>query len=140
VSEKSQRKTALSGSKSTNFNKTSTKVQHFPTGSLCVGEVAKLLNKSSMTVTRWCQSGQLPAIEVSYGGKTSYRINPLAVELKLAELKKKSQPKVHKLEQATLSHVELIPAWISTLESGTLTGKVYSPLSVRTMTFTPGTL
>lgn len=63
--------------KASEKRQSSTKVQHAKVQHvgvfLSVKEVAARLGVTSITVTRWCESGKLPAIAKPYGKKTTYQ-------------------------------------------------------------------
>lgn len=108
---------------------TSTKLLQNAQGLLSVAEAAKLLNKPPITVTRWCQSGRLPAFQKPFGSRMTYLISPKAVTLLLAELQR---PKTGKSKQALQPkpHSAYLKGWLTSLEAGTLAGKKYSPVTV----------
>ncbi len=82
-----------------------------------------------MTVTRWCESGKLPAIAKPYGKKTTYLVSIQAVELFKAKQAKEQTEKQQERRQAK-PHQDYIGKWIKSMERGTLAGKVFSPRTV----------
>lgn len=101
-----------------------------------MAQAADRLGTWPSTITRWCESGKLPAIPKSYGAKTSYLIAPTTIDLFLAQqeqLKAAKKAKQNKLSQKP--HAEHLPLWIQAMERGTLTGKVYSSTTIRTYAY-----
>jgi excisionase family DNA binding protein len=104
---------------------TSTKVQHVGV-LLSVKEASKRIGVSSMTITRWCESGKLPAITKAYGKRTTWLISPQALELlHLAENKHKSEK-----TKPSLPWQDYQAAWITAMSRGILSGKVYSKRTI----------
>jgi integrase/recombinase XerC len=96
-----------------------------------VAQAAELLSVTSMTVTRWCESGRLPAIPKQYGRKMSYQIAPVSVEMMLAQSQSVKQAKQQQeRKESSRPHSEYISLWLQSLRRGTLTGKVYSSETV----------
>ena len=108
---------------------TSTHVQHSIHGLLSVAQAAKHLNKSSMSVTRWCKSGRLPALARQLGSRTTYQISPLAVEhlkMELAQSKEAVAGVAETIEQ----HAGYLSGWNNAMEKGLMTGKPFSPTTI----------
>lgn len=82
-----------------------------------------------MTVTRWCESGKLPAIPKPYGKKTTWQISAQAVEVLRFQLEAKQEEKA-KPKTINKSHMELVPQWEAAMAEGALNGKVFSKRTV----------
>ncbi len=122
VSEDSQSQSGISAKKS----QTSTKVQHV-SGLLSVSQVSEKLGVSSMTVTRWCESGKLPATAKPYGKKISWFISPLALDMLAREEKIELEAKKTKNIKP---HSEYMAQWVQAMATGTLNGKIYTKRSI----------
>jgi integrase/recombinase XerC len=108
---------------------TSSKVRHFGSGFLSVAEAAAELGKSASTITRWCESGKLPAIPKTYGLKVTYAIAPASLEvLKTQQRKEAKSQKASQKQQKP--HFELMKPWLNSLSKGILTGRAFSPHTV----------
>lgn len=117
------------------FSQSSTQVQHFNVQHsldfLSVTEASEKLNVSVMTITRWCQSGKLPAIEKPYGNKTTYLIRPLALEMLLQANKIKAEKHVQQKAKPLLkNHAGFIPAWLQAMGNGLINGKPFSKRTI----------
>jgi integrase/recombinase XerD len=110
-----------------------TKVGHFLNAFLTVPQAAKMLGVSAKTVTRWCETGKLPARPKQYGSKLSFEINRQAVEMFRKLLEEEEQRKQEELKAniETKAHRELFAPWIESLEKGLLTGKVFSQRTIK---------
>ena|GEM_PF-751812 len=106
---------------------TRTKVGHEVGHFLTVKEAASKLGITPKTVTRWCESGKLPAKSKLYGTKSTFLIYPQAVELLLVkeESKKKCSAAVA-LKPVIKPHSAYFDAWIKAMAQGTLNGRVFS--------------
>ena len=116
--------------KETGSNKaqSSTKVRHVLSGLISVTKAAFMLGVNSVTVTRWCESGKLPAMARPFGQKTTYKIPLKAVELLIQEQEVQSK----KAESpAPVEHLKYISAWKHAMEKGLITGKPFSPLTIK---------
>jgi integrase len=118
-----------------NFRKkgqTSAKVPHFSSSFLSVAEVAIRLNKAASTITRWCETGKLPAIPKPYGAKLSYLIASTTIEMLLLHQKEADKVKKEKKSKALAKrpHPEYLPHWVQAMKQGILTGKAYSSQTV----------
>ena len=82
-----------------------------------------------MTVTRWCESGKLPAIAKPYGKKVTWLISPQAVELLVMQEAAKAKTCKAK-EIGRKAHNEYQIPWHRALAKGTLNGKVYSQRTI----------
>jgi excisionase family DNA binding protein len=111
-------------------DKSSTQVQHVGTGFLTVAEAAKILNKSVMTITRWCQSGKLPAISKSYGKKITYSISCQAISVMQKPNELMGVVQSTPVQHEVLPHSEYLMSWVKAMELGLLTGKPYSRFTV----------
>jgi integrase/recombinase XerD len=82
-----------------------------------------------MTVTRWCQSGRLPAISKPYGKKLTYWISPQAVEM-LAQQEMEKAEKKQDVRVNTKPHSEYLPNWKAAMAAGLINGKAFSPRTI----------
>ncbi len=120
------KKLEQSPSKLEQKGQTRTKLEHF--GSfLSVKEVSLFLGVSRPTISRWCESGRLPAISISYGRTITYKISKQVVELFMQAEK---QAKEAKEKEASSHHSEYIRGWLKAMEKGLISGKPYSPLTI----------
>ncbi len=102
---------------------------------LTVAQVAQRLGVTSVTVTRWCESGKLPAIAKPYGKKTTYQISPQAVEL-LVNAQTQEQSAAQKpLKLSHKSHEELIPHWKTAMAAGLINGRAFSKATMDDYSF-----
>ncbi len=95
-----------------------------------MSEVASKLGLSAMTVTRWCESGKLPALAKPYGKKVSYQISPQAIDF----LIQSQQKRLERKEAAKTSHKEhqdYLTQWKAALSKGTMTGRAFSSRTVK---------
>ncbi len=110
---------------------TSTKVRHelrhSLNGFLSVAQAAKMLGVNSVTVTRWCEQGQLPAKSKPYGKKTTFEISTKAIELFLKERQAKDPTRI---TTESKPHASYIKGWKQAMEKGLMTGRVFSPATV----------
>jgi site-specific recombinase XerD len=111
---------------------------HVPRGFLPVARVAELLGLSKKTILRWCESGKLVATPKAYGKKTTYLVSPAAVELLMLEEEKARTPVVSRNPKcptpsitSSLPHSEFITPWITAMEKGLITGRPFSPVTIR---------
>ncbi|MCE3234973.1 MAG: hypothetical protein K0Q50_1153 [Vampirovibrio sp.] len=102
---------------------------------ISVKDAAAKLGVTSITITRWCESGKLPAIATSYGKKITYKISPHAVEmLLLAEGEKKTDtPQKRKIENK--NHFEFISAWKTAMAKGFINGRAFSQATIDDYSF-----
>ncbi len=114
------------------------KVRHPHQGLLTVAEVSNRIGKSLSTVTRWCESGKLPAIQKSYGKKTTYLISPAALEVLVLEEESARgsiyTKRITRLpEQSTnlKPHLEFVNLWIKAMQRGLITGKPFSKVTIQ---------
>ena len=112
---------ALSPKKVGVLPKSRTNVGHF----LSVAQAAQRMGTTPKTITRWCESGQLPAIEKPYGRKVTYLISVVALDMVIAQAKEVKQAK-----KALKPHSEYVSRWIRAMKRGVLNGKPYSPETV----------
>jgi excisionase family DNA binding protein len=104
-----------------------TKVGHY----ISVAEAAKRLGVSAKTVTRWCESGTLAAIEKPFGNKTTYDIHPKSVEVLLFQQEEaKQQIETAKAQRNFKPHSSYVDAWKRAMAKGLLTGKPYSKATI----------
>ncbi len=106
---------------------TSAKLPQLPAGFLAVSEAAKSLNKSVDTVTRWCQTGKLPAIPRRYGLKVTYLVPSASVQL----MQREDEAVPHTSAKSIEPHSSYVDTWIQAMERGLMTGKPFSPLTVQ---------
>jgi integrase len=108
---------------------TSTKLPHFVSGFLSVHEAATMLQKSKMTITRWCETGKLPSVPKTFGERTTYLIAPQAVELLLLQQerrKEKSKAEASPSKPIIKPHSAYIDGWVTAMAQGTLNGRAFS--------------
>jgi excisionase family DNA binding protein len=130
-------------------HQTRTKVEHFASGFYSVAEVAQRLGVHRLTVSRWCKSGKIPAFEVRFGCKVTYKIAVSAVQsLFLASGDRKEQiargvnqsqvnlqpqnPPVHPRpsKPIAIDYNQELAQWVAAMANGGFNGKVYSPLTI----------
>jgi hypothetical protein len=87
-----------------------------------------MLGVSAKTVTRWCESGQLPAKPQRYGKKTSYQISEQAVAFFQASRQQKIEAKAKPAK--TVAHADKLPAWESAMKKGLIGGRAFSQATV----------
>lgn len=115
------------------------KVQHVEVGFLTVKEAASKLGVNSVTVTRWCESGKLPATPRAYGKRVTWQISPQAIELFVTAEATKSEPaqfakRTSETPQRNLkakrTHASYFDSWVTAMAGGLLTGKPFSKRTV----------
>lgn len=115
---------------------TSIKVPHFEGSFITVAEAASKLGKSSMTSTRWCESGKIPAIPKSYGSRITYLISPSVVALMATKaISVKSVKKQKECQKVQRPHSEYIPSWVKAMTQGTFKGKAFSSQTIEAYKF-----
>ncbi len=100
---------------------------------LSIAEAAERLGKSISTVTRWCESGHLPAIPKPYGKRTTYQISPQAIEMFLYE-QEQEQKEAKEAQRARKPHSDYTLAWEKAMAKGLMTGKPFSPNTIELYT------
>ncbi len=116
-----------------NLSQTSAKLPQNPqpaTGMLTVAQVAQRLGKSVDTIKRWCESGKLPAFPQTYGTRTTYAIAPASVEVYLHNLMTPSTSSRSKALEVT-PHADYFDSWVLAMQRGLITGRPFSPLTIR---------
>ena len=112
---------------------TSAKLPHV-TGFLSVREAAHHLGISPSTVTRWCESGKLPAVAKPYGKTITYLISPTALEMLIHAEQQKKQSRErqgkHELSDNKKPHESFKQGWLAAMEKGLITGKPFSPNTI----------
>jgi site-specific recombinase XerD len=85
-----------------------------------------------MTITRWCESGKLPAIPKPYGRKLSYLVHTGAISaLLMQQSEAASEPrKPNKPKDTPVSHESLVPKWLKAMESGLMGGRPFSKRTI----------
>ncbi|MGE3330328.1 MAG: tyrosine-type recombinase/integrase [Candidatus Melainabacteria bacterium] len=99
-------------------------------GWLSVSETASTLGVSTDTVLRWCESGRLPAHPTQYGRKLTYRIPAAALEL-METVQVEARAARMERQRTGQPHGLFLEAWIAAMEKGLMTGRPFSPLTVR---------
>ncbi len=112
------------------LDKSWTHVGHVSHGFLGISETSKILNLSTKTVQRWCESGKLPAIPQVYGKKTTYLISHAAIEVILNQQAAVAEEK-QKKKAVVKKHSGHVDGWVKAMEKGTMTGKPFSPYTVQ---------
>ncbi len=107
----------------------STKLQHVGAGFLSVAQAAHALGISTISVTRWCESGKLPAIAKPYGRKVTYQISPQAIEFVLRQ-QKAYTPAASKPKQVAKPHSEYVNSWVKAMSKGLISGKAFSKRTI----------
>jgi len=118
-----------SGKNTNKKEKTSTKVQHVGVW-LSVKEAAQQMGVSPMTITRWCESGKLPAMAKPYGKTQTYLISPQALTMLAKEVEAKALKAEEKNKKSTKTaqtpHSAFVKGWDAAMQKGLMTGKPFS--------------
>jgi len=104
---------------------------------LTVHETADRLGVSHKTITRWCETGKLPATLKPFGVKTTYLINPLILKSIESLTKGDSEEKTDLVEDKCVptDHSLFLSEWVIAMERGLITGKPYSDSTIEMYTF-----
>jgi integrase len=80
------------------------------------------------TITRWCESGRLPAISKPYGHKVTYLVAPATIEMVLNQ---KQQVEVALKTKRNLGqHSDFVKPWLTSITKGLLNGRAFSRQTV----------
>ena len=107
--------------------KTSEKLRHFKGTHLSVKEASITLGVTDKTIKRWCETGKLIAIPKPYGSSVTYQIPLQAIDLIISQ---REQAQTQIITKKTYEHPTYIKRWVCAMASGTVNGKVYSPLTI----------
>jgi excisionase family DNA binding protein len=113
---------------------TSSKVRHAG-AFLTVKDAAQQMGLSVSTVTRWCESGKLPAIAQPYGQKWTYLISLQTVEMLLALESQKKKESLPQTKTAPKPHAAYLNLWRKAMGGGAIGGKVFSPRTIEAYWF-----
>jgi integrase len=119
----------FSGKNDPSWTKVGHEVGHVRHGFLSVPEVAARIGKAPKTITRWCETGQLPAMAKPFGKKITYLIHPADLEAFLLAQEQTAKP-AQEVKTKAVSLVDLIPAWVAAMAGGGLNGRAYSALTI----------
>jgi integrase/recombinase XerD len=86
------------------------------------------------TIREWCKNGKVAAMAKPFGKKTTYQITPQAIESLLLSLESAKQEKASS-KTLLLNHQDLIPKWEKSMKLGVLTGKAFSPRTIKTYSY-----
>ncbi len=119
----------------------STKLRQVGQAFLSVHEAADLLGVSYRTVTRWCETGQLPAVPKPYGKKLTYSISTLTVEafqqyrnpLDHNSVEYRTEPTIESLN--VREHSEWFDGWVAAMGCGLISGRPYSDSTIEMYRF-----
>ncbi len=113
------------------LSSTWTKVGHCSNEFLTSEQAGKILNVTSKTVKRWCESGKLAGIPTQYGSRITWKISVNAVETYLDSIQVLAELMVEEERQQNTPPLStLVDGFRKAMVNGELTGKAFSGRTV----------